>query len=149
MATAYPSENESIETLNNFLRGEITASETYRIAIEKLPLKSTSRRSLDAARASHLQRVRKLQAKIRELGGIPASDGGMWGSFAKTVESGAALFGEKTAVSVLETGEDQGLQRYRDEATTLAGATHAFLVRDLLPAQLESHKLMRELKRSA
>lgn len=137
---------DSIEALNEFLRGEITASETYRIALDKLERGSKARSQLEAARASHIQRVRKLQTRIRDLGGIPAQSGGAWGGIAKSVEAGASLIGEKAAVTVLEQGEDHGLKSYREDLTRLTGPSHEFLVNNLLPKQFESHKLLSTLK---
>ncbi len=147
MATADRAQPDSIETLNAFLRAEITASETYRVAIEKLEKSNTSRTQLEAARASHIARVRKLQARIRELGGIPAQTGASWGGLSKIIGSTASLMGERSAVAVLEEGEEVVLRRYRDEVSKLDGVSHAFLVNDLLPRQFESHKLLSELKR--
>lgn len=147
MATAFQAQPDSIETLNEFLRAEITASEAYRVAIEKLEKSTTSRTELEAARASHIQRVRKLQARIRELGGVPAQTGSAWGGLSKTISSTASLMGERSAVAVLEEGEDVVLRRYRDELSKLEGVSHEFLVNDLLPRQFESHKLLSELKR--
>ncbi len=137
---------DSIHALNEFLRGEITASETYRIALDKLERGSKARSQLEAARASHIQRVRKLQTRIRDLGGIPAQHGGAWGGIAKAAEAGAALIGEKAAVTVLEQGEDHGLKCYQEELTRLSGPCHEFLVNNLLPKQFESHKLLSALK---
>jgi bacterioferritin (cytochrome b1) len=141
-----PRELESIDALNEFLRSEMTASETYKIALDRLERGSKARAQLETARASHIQRVRKLQTRIRDLGGIPAQSGGAWGGISKTIEAVASLIGEKSAVAVLERSEDHGLQRYRDDVVRLKGLCHEFLVNNLLPSQVETHSLLSTLK---
>ena len=143
MATA---QSSNIEYLNGFLRGEITAAETYRIALERLKPNSTFRNQLEAARSSHLERETKLQAKIREIGGAPESSGGVWGAFAKAVESGATMLGDKVAVSALEEGEDRGLREYRDDLGVLPVDVQQLVTRELLPKQVETHRILSELK---
>ena len=101
--------NQTIDTLNSFLRGEISAVETYRQAIEKLhdqPEVSTLTECLH----SHEQRVSLLDREIQRLGGRPAQGSGSWGAFAKLLEGGATLFGPKTAIAALEEGEDHAFE---------------------------------------
>src|SRR5690349_18504761 len=100
----------SIDQLNSFLRGEISAVETYRIAIDRLDTNSASHGELAACMQSHQERVDLLRDQIRMLGGAPAEKSGPWGAFAKTVEGGAALLGDKMSISALEEGEDHGLK---------------------------------------
>ena len=53
-----------------------------------------------------------LRDAIVACGGTPAEGSGAWGTFAKVVEGGAKVFGEKAAVAALEEGEDHGLADY-------------------------------------
>ena len=92
--------NDTLDTLNSFLRGEISAVETYRQAIEKLrdkPEVST----LSECLRSHEQRVSLLRDEIRLRGGEPAQGSGPWGAFVKLLEGGAKLFGAKSAIAAL------------------------------------------------
>ena len=74
--------DKSVDTLNGLLRGEISAVETYRQAIEKLGSTAT-RAQLEHCRRAHEQRVAKLREYVARLGGDPAKDSGAWGAFAR------------------------------------------------------------------
>jgi hypothetical protein len=133
--------------LNKFLRGELSAVETYRQALERLST-STSATDLMENKRSHEQRVEMLRNQIARLGGSPADGSGPWGSFAKLVEGGAKLFGEKAAIAALEEGEDHGLKLYRNnsDVTRLDLATRDFVERSLLPEQERTHRTASRLK---
>src|SRR5437763_16680602 len=104
--------DKPVDSLNELLRGEISAVETYRQAIEKLG-GSATRRQLEDCRRSHEGRVAKLRDHVARLGGEPAKESGAWGAFARLFEGGAKVFGERAAVAALEEGEDHGLKLYR------------------------------------
>jgi len=137
--------DKSVEALNGFLRGEISAVETYRQAIEKLS-RSSTRGQLEDCQRSHELRVSKLRAQVARLGGEPAKGSGPWGAFARLVEGGAKTFGERSAVAALEEGEDHGLKLYRDDLEKLDMTTRQFVESDLLPAQQQTHQYMSTLK---
>lgn len=136
------------DQLNSFLRGEISAVETYRQAIEKL-------RGSDEARGiplltqcmnSHQARVEMLTQEIVRLGGTPAEGSGAWGAFAKLVEGGAALLGEKSAIAVLEEGEDHGLSDYETSVPNLDLQTRKWVEQRLYPEQRRTHDALRDYK---
>ena len=137
--------DKSVDALNGFLRGEISAVETYRQAIEKLS-GSMSRSQLEDCRRSHEMRVNKLRGEVARLGGKPAEGSGPWGAFARLVEGGAKTFGERAAVAALEEGEDHGLKLYRDDLEKLDMTARRFVETDLLPAQEQTHQVMSTLK---
>ena len=138
---------QSVEKLNEFLRGEISAVETYRQAIEKLS-GSPNRTQLEDCRRSHEERVAKLQAQVALSGGQPAQGSGAWGAFARLVEGGAKVFGEGAAVAALEEGEDHGLKLYRDDLDKLDPVARQIVQSDLLPAQERTHRTMSTLKKT-
>lgn len=139
----------SVEQLNSFLRGELSAVETYRMALEKLDATSPSRFEIQSCMQSHQERVQLLREQIIALGGTPADTSGPWGVFAKAVEGAAKVFGEKAAVAALEEGEDHGLKDYRDELddTDLDINTRSIVTSQLLPAQQVTHGRMSALKK--
>jgi demethoxyubiquinone hydroxylase (CLK1/Coq7/Cat5 family) len=140
------SENQqTVDTLNSLLRGEISAVETYRQAMEKLN-HSASRTQLSDCHLSHEQRVAKLRAQVERLGGQPSAESGPWGMFARLVEGGAKAFGEKAAISALEEGEDHGLKLYRDEISKLDPESRRLVEIDLLPAQERTHQTLSSIK---
>lgn len=146
MAIAQTTSTKNIDQLNSFLRGEMAAVETYRIALEKLDSASSARAQLENARASHIQRVSKLEAKIRQLGGVPAENAGAWGALTKAIEGGAAMLGEKAAVAALEEGEDHGVNDYRVDLDALDTPTRQMVITELMPLQQETHRMLSELK---
>jgi uncharacterized protein (TIGR02284 family) len=137
--------NTNVDTLNSFLRGEISAVETYRQALEKLT-DSRARSELEECARSHEQRVEKLRAQVIRLGGQPEKTSGAWGGFAKLVEGGAKLFGEKAAIAALEEGEDRGLRLYKDDIDKLDPTTRVLVEKDVLPAQVRTHRSLSDLK---
>lgn len=136
---------DTIDQLNAFLRGEISAVETHKQAIDKLG-KSQHVATLRDNLASHEARVTKLRDEIKKYGGTPSEGSGIWGTFAKMVEGGAAAFGEKAAIAALEEGEDHGRDDYKaalDKATPPLRET----VQWLFDQQLKSHDVISNLKR--
>ena len=134
-----------VDLMNSFLRGEIAAVETYRQAIAKVGDAST-RMQLEHCRRSHQERVNLLRDRILRLGGTPADGSGMWGTFAKLVEGGAKVFGDKAAIDCLEEGEDHGLKDYRTHLNELDTNDRFFVEQELLPGQVETHSAMSTLK---
>lgn len=138
--------NESdINQLNSFLRGEISAVETYKQALESVD-HATAVSILRTNLASHQGRVNSLTAEVRGLGGDPADGSGPWGAFAKAVEGGAKLFGESSAVAALEEGEDHGLKDYREDASEVSPQVRHLVVNTLLPEQQRTHDALARLK---
>jgi hypothetical protein len=138
--------NDTIDTLNSFLRGEISAVETYRQAIEKLrdqPEAST----LDDCMRSHDRRVSLLTAEILRRGGEPAEGSGAWGAFAKVIEGGAKAFGARAAIAALEEGEDHGRDDYKRDLAKLEPDARSFVQLQLVPEQLRTHQMMSSLKK--
>ncbi|HEY5925996.1 MAG TPA: DUF2383 domain-containing protein [Kofleriaceae bacterium] len=137
----------SVDQLNSFLRGELSAVETYRMALDKLDA-SPSRAEVEACLASHHERVIALRDAIIQLGGKPADSSGPWGLFAKAVEGTAKVFGDKAAIAALEEGEDHGLRDYKGELDDedLDMQSKALLTSRLLPAQQATHDRMSALK---
>lgn len=139
--------DKTVDALNGFLRGEISAVETYRQAIAKLD-DSPARAQLEDCRRSHELRVATLSEWVARMGGEPATESGSWGAFARLVEGGAKAFGERAAVSALEEGEDHGLKLYRDDLPKLDPAARELVETDLLPAQERTHQFLSTLKRT-
>lgn len=139
--------NANVDQLNSFLRGEISAVETYRQAIDKLN-GSSNAAMLETWKRSHESRVALLRDRITSLGGTPADGSGPWGAFAKLIEGGAAVLGEKVAISALEEGEDHGLHDYQADIAKVDDATRAFLTEKILPEQQKTHNGLRDLKKA-
>lgn len=136
-----------IGTLNAFLRGEVSAVETYRQAVAKLTDVS-AREQLQSCEQDHQQRVELLRRRIREMGGTPAEGSGAWGVWARLLQSGADLLGTKAAVDTLEQGEDHGLKGYRRDLDGLDRETRTWVEANILPKAERTHGAMSSLKRT-
>jgi hypothetical protein len=136
----------SVDQLNSFLRGEMSAVETYKMALEKLDGISTMRDELLVNLQSHQDRVMALQDAILAVGGTPADGSGPWGAFAKVVEGGAKVLGDKAAIAALESGEDHGLADYKRGLDDLDGSALTLVTRTLLPQQQLTHDRLSALK---
>lgn len=139
-------DDDSIEQLKSFCRGEMSAVETYRQAIAAAR-QGWVAHHLRLNLASHEARVKVLRRRIEELGGDPPASSGPWGAFAKAVEGTAVALGHKTALSALAEGEEHGLKDYRSDIEELDTESHA-LVRDvILPQQVSTRGWLADLKR--
>lgn len=138
---------DTIEQLNSFLRGELSAVETYRQALEKAE-RPNVRSTLEQCARSHAQRVQLLKQEVQRHGGQPADSAGLWGTFAKLVEGGAKMLGEKAAIAALEEGEDHGRDDYKRDIDGLDMETRAFVEQKLMPEQLRTHDALSALKKS-
>lgn len=139
--------HNDVESLNSFLRGEISAVETYKQALERVHDENV-RSALEDCWHDHEHRVEALRERIEKLGGTPSQGSGIWGTFAKLVEGGAATFGEKAAVQALEEGEDHGLNDYQRDKDQVHGDSRRFVRMELIPAQKRTHERLSKLKRT-
>lgn len=138
---------QDIKQLNSFLRGELSAVETYQQCMEKVD-NVQIRSQLLGLQESHNARVRLLTQRIRSLGGEPEQSAGAWGGLAKAVEGGAKLFGAAAAVAVLEEGEDHGLNDYRKDIENLSPPERMFVEAELLPEQQKSHDALSRIEKT-
>ena len=106
--------SKTIDQLNSFLKGEISAAQTYRTGIDKMATDA------DAAKASmlrqindeHGRHIQMLRDRVTALGGTPADTSGAWGTWANTVMSTASLLGDASALKALKEGEEHGVNDY-------------------------------------
>ena len=133
--------SEAVDQLNSFLRGEISAAETYRMAIDKAGDSDKNAANIGLLRGIQEEHGRAAQAirdRIRELGGEPSDSSGAWGAWAKLVEGTASLFGDTASLKALKEGEQHGLKDY-EEGLDDIDATSAELVQNQLIAAQQRH----------
>jgi rubrerythrin len=137
----------AVGILNKYLRGELSAVETYRQALERLGTSAFANDLIENQR-SHQKRVELLRTQVVRMGGQPATESGAWGGFAKLIEGGAKLFGEKAAIAALEEGEDHGLKLYRDrgDMEKLDADARDFVTTSLLLEQERTHRIASTIK---
>ena len=143
---------EAVRQLNSFLRGEISAAETYRMAIDKAGDSDKNAANIGLLREIQEEHGRAAQAirdRIRELGGEPSDSSGAWGAWAKFTQGTANLFGDASALKSLKEGEEHGLKDY-EEGIDDIDATSAELVQNqLIPAQQRHINLLDQLINAA
>src|SRR5215471_17594163 len=72
-----------VKDLDKLLRGELSATETYRQALGKISDKwgnDAKFQQLTQIQREHEQAARELRGLIERLGGIPSNDSGAWGT---------------------------------------------------------------------
>ena len=128
--------SQAVEQLNSLLRGEISAVETYNLAIEKVGDEhvsdATQLRAIAQEHGEHAQRIRE---EVRRLGGEPDDSSGAWGIYTKTIEATAKLFGDTSALKALKEGEEHGLKDYREALDDVDGSSRRLIAEVLIPAQ--------------
>lgn len=140
-----PTNEKAVDRLNSFLRGELSAIETYKQAMEKIVEPSLVSQMHDCMQ-SHQERAQLLRQRVIQLGGLPSTDSGPWGAFAKLVAGGAAALGVDTAIAALEEGEDHGLRDYRADLSDLDMESRTLIEEQILPAEQRTHRVMSSLK---
>ncbi|MCO4753746.1 MAG: DUF2383 domain-containing protein [Bacteriovoracaceae bacterium] len=101
------------DKLNEVVRGEISAVETYNQILEKFS-GDTKAAPISDMKNDHNQAISKLQAKLHTQGETASTDSGAWGTVAKTVMGSAKLFGDKSALKALKEGEEHGEKLYNE-----------------------------------
>jgi hypothetical protein len=135
----------SNEKLQECLRGELSAMETYELALKSVTHVGLHN-SLQEIFVSHARRAERLRERIERSGGESPQSSGLWGTFAKGLQAGADLLGDRTAIAVLEAGEDRGLELYTQGLEDCDAGTRKLIATELLPEQQRTHELCRTLK---
>jgi uncharacterized protein (TIGR02284 family) len=99
------------EGLNRLIRGELSAIETYRQALDKMK-DAPEATELHAIMVEHRAAAQVWREHVKERGGNPADSSGPWGGWAKFVEGTAQLFGNGAALKALKEGEEHGINEY-------------------------------------
>jgi hypothetical protein len=136
----------SIQKLQDCFRSELVAMETYQLALR---MKSASHVGLHHALqdllTSHARRSDLLRERIQRLGGEPPKSSGAWGAFAKAVQAGADLLGDRVALAALEEGEARGVRMYAEGVEGCDPRTRKLIDTELLPEQQRTHQLCQTL----
>lgn len=142
-----PDSAQTIDHINSFLRGELSAVESYRLALDRLE-PSEYRATLVQCSRSHQERARLLTEAIVGRGGEPAESSGAWGSLVRLLERSALTIGEGAAVSLLEEGEDHGRNDYIRDLDDLDPNARQLVEFAILPEQQRTHDAVKAVKHS-
>jgi uncharacterized protein (TIGR02284 family) len=140
---------EAVRQLNSLLRGEISAAETYKMAIDKVADGNSSGLAsaglLREIQEEHGRAAQGLRDRIRELGGEASDSSGAWGAWAKTVQGTMNLFGDASALKSLKEGEEHGLKDYQEAVDDVDASTAQLIANQLIPAQQRHINLLDQL----
>lgn len=145
--TQSPDKSATIDQLNSFLRGELSAAETYRLALDRLE-QSEFRPTLVQCSRSHEERARLLTEAILGRGGEPSESSGAWGSLVRMLERSAAAISESAAIALLEEGEDHGRDDYLRDLDNLEPTARQLVEFAILPEQRRTHDTIKAVKRT-
>jgi hypothetical protein len=140
--------DEACRQLNSFLRGEISAAETYRMAIDKAGDSDKNAANIGLLREIQEEHGRAAQAirdRIRELGGEPSDSSGAWGAWAKFTQGTANLFGDASSLKALKEGEEHGLKDYEEGVDDIDASSAELVQNQLIPAQQRHVSLLDQL----
>lgn len=104
-----------LDDLNKCLRGELSAIDTYRQALEKHRQQYGQEMKfqlLAEILKDHEEAASRVRRLIQGMGGTPSDDSGGWGKWSQTVMGAAKLFGDKAALKALKEGEESGVEGY-------------------------------------
>jgi uncharacterized protein (TIGR02284 family) len=150
MSNAVPAENQDasndVEQLNSLLRGEISAAETYRMAIDKVADGATANAGLlREIQEEHGRAAQGIRNRIREMGGEASDSSGAWGAWAKTVQGTMNLFGDESSLKALKEGEEHGLKDYEAALPNVDVPSAQLISNQLIPAQRRHIDLLDQL----
>jgi uncharacterized protein (TIGR02284 family) len=124
---------EDTRMLNGLLRGEISAAETYDLAISKFEGRPTAT-ELRRIRDEHHAAMSILRDRVRANGGDAADTSGAWGTLASVVTGTAMALGMKPVLTALRQGEEHGISEYQKAVNSdLSDSCRAMIEAELLP----------------
>lgn len=144
-----PLTDEAVRQLNSLLRGEISACETYRQAIDKVAdsdqIAMDNVSILREIEGEHTQAAQQLRQRIQQLGGKPSDSSGAWGAWAQTVQGTMNLFGDTSALKSLKEGEQHGLKDYENALDGVDTGSRQLIASELIPRQQRHLGLINQL----
>ena len=143
-------ERDHVRELNSLLRGEISAAETYRMAIEKIAASTDTASQgnvglLTSIQEEHDRAAQTLRDRIAELGGEPSDSSGAWGAWATSVQGAMNLFGDSSALKSLKEGEEHGLKDYESMVDELDATSAQLVHNQLIPSQQKHISILNQL----
>jgi uncharacterized protein (TIGR02284 family) len=142
---------EAVRQLNSLLRGEISAAETYKMAIDQMAESTAASEQvgmLKQMQEDHGRAAQALRERIRALGGEASDSSGAWGAWAQTIQGTMNLFGDSSALKGLKEGEEHGLKDYQEALEDMDATTAGIVSSQFIPAQERHIGLLNHLMNS-
>jgi hypothetical protein len=126
-----------VRTLNWLLRGEISASHTYGLAIPQVADRPADVEVLRTIAKEHETAVESIRAAIERAGGTPEENSTAWPGVVKSVSGPGRVFVEAAALAALRDAEEHGLKDYRNALEQLNAENGTLIRESLIPARLK------------
>ena len=141
--------DEAVHQLNSLLRGEISACETYRMAIDKVANKDQITMDnvsiLREIERQHGIAAQQIRERIQQLGGEASDSSGVWGVWAQTVQGTMNLLGDTSALKSLKEGEEHGLKDFEEALDDVDTDSRDLISNQLIPQQSRHVSLIDQL----
>ena len=137
---------DSINKLEECLRGEYSAVDTYDLAIKHVK-NPEAVNTLRQIKDSHDRRAIQIKERLQGAGFEPPRTSGVWGGFARLVQTGADFFADRTAMAAFHEGEDRLTRMYTQNIDRIDSEARRFIETELRVEQERSFGLCRSLER--
>jgi uncharacterized protein (TIGR02284 family) len=152
-SAAFVGTHDAVRQLNSLVRGEISAVETYKMAIDNVDESDQATMDrlslLREIQSEHGQAAQLLRERIRTLGGEASDSSGAWGAWAQSVQGTANLFGDNAALKSLKEGEEHGLKDYQEAIDDVDSVSRQLIEGQLIPNQERHIALLNQLMNTA
>lgn len=127
-----------VGVLRELLRGELSAIESYNIAISRIAnSRAAEAAALSRIASQHQEHARLLEVEILALGEVPAIESGAWGAYARPIDGSPAESSDSEALRALREGEENGLKESRAVLHNgLRQSTRELIANWLIPDQI-------------
>ncbi|MGH7710679.1 MAG: hypothetical protein ACREOG_05315, partial [Gemmatimonadaceae bacterium] len=127
-----------VRTLNWLLRSEISATQTYGLAIPQVAdNRPDDVEVLRTIAREHDVTVQRFREAIERVGGKPDESTGVWPGFVKTVSGPGKVFMKAAALKALRDGEEHSLNDFRNALPQLNAEAGTMISEALIPARLK------------
>ncbi len=103
--------NNGARILKELIRAELSAMETYRLAMEKVSDEPEAD-ELRRIASEHREAVSVLRQQYPAGAGPTPESPGIWGGWERAMETASTLFGNEDAVRALQRGEENDVKEY-------------------------------------
>lgn len=130
---------EAIASMNQFLRGEIAATEAYEKALSELDGELNSIR-LSAFLSDHHEATLYWRDQVLAEYADPENHSGTWGTFVRSVVNAAKILGVNATLKALREGEEYGLEEYEMALKKYnLSESHKYYIRNVLIPNQRRH----------
>lgn len=136
------SEARSVAVLQRIYRDEMIAVETYELAVRETRLGAAMQQDLLSCQSSHRDRLVAVAQRLADRGAECPHSNDARGIFVLLLEGAAVNLSDKAALDLLRQWETEKVSDYQTQDPALDPKDADFVIRELLPAQINSHRVI-------